>query len=244
MKFKRFLKLVTILVFLISFASNSFSSMNGLVFTQSEVDYSEKVLDGFLGVKTNEYDKFINDASEVNISTNIGKTVAISKKMNHKHLLIGHSVVAIGYQSIMNENIDIIGLAGGQFYHYLQLYKGFNKNYETIYVWYGINDIIRYFSLITMGYFISFEDFFSKIRDDIYQISKQTPESKIVFILVSPTNSPTVDVYVDLLNNYIKENFNYIEIDGIYPDLDSYHFSPESFKLIFDTYIKPNILDK
>ena len=227
---------------MICFTSSSFSSMDVPFFTQAEVDYSEKVLDGFLGFKTREYDKFINDVSEINISTNVGKTVAISKKLSNKYLLIGHSVVAIGYQNIVNEKIDIIGLAGGQFNHYLQLNKKFNKNYNTIYVWYGINDIIRYFSLLTMGNFISFEDFFSKIRDDIYQISRQTPESKVVFILISPTNSPSVDVYVDLLNNYIRENFNYIEINGIYPDLDSYHFTPESFKLIFDTYIKPNLI--
>ena len=242
MRLRRVFNLIIILIFMICFTSSSFSSMDVPFFTQAEVDYSEKVLDGFLGFKTHEYDKFINDASEVNISTNVGKTVAISKKLSNKYLLIGHSVVAIGYQNIVNEKIDIIGLAGGQFNHYLQLNKKFNKNYNTIYVWYGINDIIRYFSLLTMGNFISFEDFFSKIRDDIYQISRQTPESKVVFILISPTNSPSVDVYVDLLNNYIRDNFNYIEINGIYPDLDSYHFTPESFKLIFDTYIKPNLI--
>ena len=242
MRLRRVFNLIIILIFMICFTSSSFSSMDVPFFTQAEVDYSEKVLDGFLGFKTREYDKFINDVSEINISTNVGKTVAISKKLSNKYLLIGHSVVAIGYQNIVNEKIDIIGLAGGQFNHYLQLNKKFNKNYNTIYVWYGINDIIRYFSLLTMGNFISFEDFFSKIRDDIYQISRQTPESKVVFILISPTNSPSVDVYVDLLNNYIRENFNYIEINGIYPDLDSYHFTPESFKLIFDTYIKPNLI--
>ena len=242
MRLRRVFNLIIVLIFMICFTSSSFSSMDVPFFTQAEVDYSEKVLDGFLGFKTREYDKFINDVSEINISTNVGKTVAISKKLSNKYLLIGHSVVAIGYQNIVNEKIDIIGLAGGQFNHYLQLNKKFNKNYNTIYVWYGINDIIRYFSLLTMGNFISFEDFFSKIRDDIYQISRQTPESKVVFILISPTNSPSVDVYVDLLNNYIRENFNYIEINGIYPDLDSYHFTPESFKLIFDTYIKPNLI--
>lgn len=242
MRFKRLFTIVIVLIILFCSTASSYSSMNGLVFTQAEVNYSEKVLNGFLGVKSYEYEKFINDASEVNISTNIGKTVAISKRLSNKYLLIGHSVVAIGYQSIMNENIDIIGLAGGQFNHYLKLNTNFNKDYKTIYVWYGINDIIRYFSLITIGNFISFEGFFSKIRDDIYQISRQTPESKVVFILISPTNSPTVDVYVDLLNNYIRENFNYIEIEGIYPDLDSYHFSQESFKLIFDTYIKNDLV--
>lgn len=240
MKFKRILKLTLLLIFFICFTSSSFSSMDVPFFTQAEVNYSEKVLDGFYGIKSREYDKFISDASEVNITTTVGKTVAISKKMNNKYLLIGHSVVAIGSQSIMNEKIDIIGLAGGQFNHYLKLNKNFNKNYDTIYVWYGINDIIRYFTLITLGNYISFEDFFSKIRDDIYQINKQTPESKIVFILVSPTYSPTVDVYVDLLNNYIRDNFNYIEL-GVTPDLDSYHFSPELFKAIFDMYIKPNL---
>ena len=241
MIFKRFLKLVLVFSLIICFTAHSYSTYEGLGFTQAEVEYSEKVLDGFYGVKSREYDKFIDDASQVNITTNVGRTVAISKKMNNRYLLIGHSVVAIGSQSIINEKIDIIGLAGGQFNHYLKLNKNFNKNYDTIYVWYGINDIIRYFTLITLGNFISFEDFFSKIRDDIYQISKQTPESKVVFILISPSGSPPVDVYVDLLNNYIRDNFNYIEL-GVSPDLDSYHFSPELFKAIFDMYIKPNLI--
>lgn len=243
MNIKKLLKIIIVLLFVFSFAVYSYSSMNGILFTQEEVDYSGKVLTGFNDYSTHEYIKFMNDVSEINYSTNFGKTVAVSKNLNNKYLLVGHSVVAMGYQSIKNERIDIIGLAGSQFINVLSICKNLNRRYDTVYVWCGINDIIRYTSLTYSDSSISFEEYFTNVKDCISKINnRMSPITKVVFILISPTGTLPVDLYAALLNNYIKENYNFIEIDGIYPDLDNYHFSPERFKRIFDTYIRQDLV--
>lgn len=192
-----------------------------------------KVLNG----EVNDFaDEYISDLCDLNIKKQYSENVVISKNLKNSTLLLGHSIVAKNFEIIKDENIDVIGVSGAQFDSGAFIEKHLNRGYKDIYIWLGINDVIYHHNKMT-----TYKDFYKIISKKIDLIYNSKPgDTNLTFFLVSPNVNIDYNYYIKIINDYIKSKYKYIDI-GVYPDLDDFHFTHETFKTLFNNCIKSKL---
>lgn len=229
-------KLFTILLIIILIPVYSYAGVITLdgILSKEDYFYANNINDGFDRRQNNDYYEFVSDVSDIDIVSKRHGVTAVSKAFNHDTLLIGHSIVAFSFDYLKTLPIDVVGLAGGHYSFGYKISKLINKKYKKIYVWLGINDILKYRDTDNPPY----EWYANTIKDiDKYKNIYDTNYTDIVFFTISHTNEPIVNDIIDMVNYHLEVNYKTIKVDKL-PDLDEYHFKESTVKQIVDTCFK------
>ena len=239
---KKIIKTFFIFLFLIGISFNTFSDdiddLNAFLLKAKENEMIEgMILAGLNGYGVNPYyEDFMNTLKEVNVQKRFGNNIVVSKVIGNKILLLGHSIVALNYDSIKNEKVDIVGITGGIFDSIITAEKVIKGNYNELYVWIGINDIVNHSREKT-----PYDKFFEEVKYKVDTIYENRPNGAHVrFFLISPNKNPDYAGYIDIVNSYIKNIYDYIDV-FVEPDQDNLHFTAKTFRTIFDNYVEPSL---
>ena len=140
----------------------------------------------------------------------------IRSNKNNKKLIFGHSLAVTCYYA--SYDFDVVGINGISIDGLKQILPYINKQYDTIYIWAGCNDIN------------SNPDIYDVLKKyiELYNIAK----SKNNFNTIKHIGEPKQKVSAihtfnaNKLNNFLKTQFNdnYIPVNETV-DFDDYHFS-------------------
>lgn len=229
-------KLLLISLLIIFITSVSYSQNFDPYFSIEDLHNADVILSGANGNRNSMVNEYINSLCQPDIERKFGNCVVISKKYSNKCLLFGHSIVSIGYDTIKYENIDVISIAGAHIDTSYFVQKHINKKYEKAIIWLGLNDV-----LYCYNHQIPISDFLDIIKEKFDSInSPYFFADEVTFMCISRTYDGNINLYIDAANDFIKANYDYIEV-SLFPDSNEFHYKQTTFKTIFDNQIKPRI---